>query len=293
MPVPLCLRHALLIVSVLAAAATCLSADEPDTREPSADVEAMLKRFVDECVAITPGENGFPTEFQIGQQSPQLCEQPVRQAVITHDFRICRYETTQELYLAVVGSNPSRWKGPRNSVETVSWQDSVRFCQRLTVLLKTRQLIQPNEEVRLPTEMEWEYCCRAGTSSRYSFGEDVGSAELDQSQLNQFAWSTHNAAGNDPAVGVLKPNPWGLYDMHGYLWEYVSDSWMTVSDSESSAGTETAIPVRVMRGGSWRDHAALLSSASRLPIPEYTAGDAVGFRCVIGVTPSAKNPSKQ
>lgn len=217
-----------------------------------------------------------------------------REMEMRTSFRISRYEVTQELYRAVTGINPSRWKGERNSVEMVSFQDAQQFCARLTLLLRNEKLLTDKEFVRLPTEAEWEYCCRAGTSTLFSFG-DSATAEGDQeniaSLLNEYAWHTGNAAGNDPVVGALKQNPWGLYDMHGYLWEYVSDPYT----APAPASNETSTPVknnspaanaaRIIRGGSWRDHHSLLTSHSRNLIPAYAISDAIGFRCVIETLP--------
>ena len=143
------------------------------------------------------------------------------------------------------------------------------------------------QQFRLPTEAEWEYCCRAGTDTLYSFGDTTrtqADAATASSILNEYAWHTGNAAGNDPAVGVLKPNPWGLFDMHGYLWEYVSDTYDASPAStprKATAGAST----RIIRSGSWRDHASHLTSGARLPIPDHVSSDAIGFRCVIAEKP--------
>jgi formylglycine-generating enzyme required for sulfatase activity len=212
---------------------------------------------------------------------------PERTVAMSQSFRISKYEMTQELYAVITGVNPSRWKGPRNSVESMSFLDAESFCTKLTVQLRAAKLIAPNEIVRLPTEAEWEYCCRAGTDTLYSFG-DSASAGTDgadaTSILNEYAWHTGNAAGNDPAVGVLKPNPWGLFDMHGYLWEYVSDKYRL----PDSLAPDQAIPgatTRIIRSGSWRDHASSLTSGARLPVPDHVSSDAIGFRCVIAKKP--------
>ena len=203
-------------------------------------------------------------------------------------FRISKFETTQDLYAAITGRNPSRWTGPRNSVESMSFLDAEVFCNKLTIQLRTAGLIAANEIVRLPTEVEWEYCCRAGTSTLYSFGESPQTASDPEDAtpvLNDYAWHTGNAAGNDPAVGVLKPNSWGLFDMHGYLWEFVSDEYTAAesaaSESAASSRQSTGATVRIIRGGSWRDHATHLTSGARQPVPDHVTSDAIGFRCII------------
>src|SRR5215213_8122225 len=154
----------------------------------------LLKTFRNEFVAISPGEGKFPPRLKVGD----------RDVPLTSPFWIAKYEVPQNLWEAVMGSNPSKWKGNRNSAEMFTYADAEDFCRRATVLMRKEKLIKQDEIIRLPTETEWEYCCRAGTTTKYSFGDDV-------EELNDYAWHTGNAAGNDPAVGEKKPNPWGLY----------------------------------------------------------------------------------
>ncbi len=250
----------------------------------------LLKDFVDNCILIEPGNEKFPQQFQMGRHFDGPFTLPERSVAMTQSFRISKFEMTQELYAAITGANPSRWKGPRNSVESMSFLDAEMFCTKLTTQLRAAKLIAANDDVRLPTEAEWEYSCRAGTDTLYGFG-DSASAKADgtdaTSILNEYAWHTGNAAGNDPAVGVLKANPWGLFDMHGYLWEYVSDEYAVPRVSDSSA-LRQAMPgatTRIIRGGSWRDHASRLTSGARLPLPDHVSSDAIGFRCVIAQKP--------
>ncbi len=316
---------------------------------------SLLKTFVDELVDITPGEGKFPATFQMGSADGDATERPQHAVTIKHKFAIAKYEVPQNLYQAVMGDNPSRWKGPRNSVEMMSWNDATAFCRKLTMQLREQKLIAKDEIIRLPTEAEWEYCCRGGTATRYSFGDEA--VETDEakmrfdvfltgfgdskigvikvvrqitelglkeakdlvestpkplkkgvtkddatkikteieaaggtclvrlmSPLDQYAWHTGNAAGNDPPVGALKPNPWGLYDMHGYLWEFTADGW---SEDYSQAPTDgSAVKVDekngqiVMRSGSWKDKFGKLTSTARRKFSVTEADDAVGFRCV-------------
>ncbi|APZ96788.1 formylglycine-generating enzyme family protein [Fuerstiella marisgermanici] len=260
-----------LIVSTnaLAVAQPATDKDRP-TAVPSESVDEMLKRFVDECVAIAPGSDRFPREFEVGEATPGKLELARQKATLKHDFRISKYETTQELYQAIQKSNPSRWQGPRNSVENVTWNDAQTFCNKLTQQLRAKKLIIATEVVRLPTAVEWEYCCRAGSKSRYCFGDTVAAGDSPTGTLDEYAWHTGNAAGNDPAVGVLKPNAWGLCDVHGYLWEFVS----TPDDTKTQ---------RQIRGGSWKDHHSLLTCSTFKPIAGDDKDDAIGFRCVIAV----------
>ena len=270
---------------------------------PAPDL-ALLKRFVDECVLIEPGTAPFPKQFQIGSKVEVETALPLSDVVMPIQFRICKYEMSQDLFEAVMQKNPSRWKGARNSVETIDFGDAEICCRILTIALHAAKLIGLNEVVRLPTEAEWEYCCRAGTTTTYSFG-DVATADGDKdnqaSVLSDYAWHTGNAAGNDPAVGSLKPNPWQLYDMHGYLWEFVTEpikpagpaaaavqSAANSSDSPPAAGSPLAEDRCIIRGGSWQDHHSALTSASRRSTRVSRKSDAIGFRCVIADQPQAK-----
>jgi formylglycine-generating enzyme required for sulfatase activity len=259
-------------------------ADQAELKQKQLD---LLRVFVSEFVEITPGRGKFPRSFQMGSADGPRSERPVRTVMFDYDFAMARYEVPQNLYEAVTGKNPSVWGGPRNSVEMMTWREAEAFCREATRLLREAELIGPNEVVRLPTEAEWEYCCRAGTTTAYSFG-DSATAPDDRgnraSLLDPWGWHTGNAAGNDPPVGAKKPNPWGLYDMHGYLWEYVADAWhedysrAPVDGSAREAdrpGTQ-----RVMRGGSWRDHHSHLKSTTRWAVPDHVRSDAIGFRCV-------------
>ena len=265
---------------------------------------ALLKRFVDECVLIEPGTAPFPKQFQIGSKVEVDTALPLSDVVMPIRFRICKYEMTQDLYEAVMQKNPSRWKGPRNSVETIDFGDTEHCCRKLTAILHSAKLIGLNEVVRLPTEAEWEYCCRAGTATTYSFGNVAtadGDTDNQASVLDDYAWHTGNAAGNDPAVGSLKPNPWQLYDMHGYLWEFVSEPYPpaasvavleqsaeTSADSTPTAGSPLSEARCIIRGGSWQDHHSTLTSASRRSTRVSRKSDAIGFRCVIADQPQAE-----
>lgn len=273
-------KIALIALTILSTSGIALHADD----KPAT---ALLKTFVDEFVEITPGEGNFPAQFDMGRRDGKPAERPQRFVRLTKPFAIAKYEVPQDLYEEVMGVNPSKWKGPRNSVEFLTWDDANTFCTKITKRLHAEHLIGADQIIRLPTEAEWEYCCRAGTTTRYSFG-DQPQNEKDVSPkatiLNQYAWHTGNAAGNDPPVGALKPNPWGLYDMHGYLWEFTADEWTANHNDASLSGSFKKLPIApktvTIRGGSWKDEYPDLTSSARRPISRTEKDDAVGFRCV-------------
>lgn len=252
---------------------TCGAAEPPD-------LNSLLQTFVEEFVAIQPGQGKFPDHLLIPAVN---AETPAKSIPIKDAFAIGKYEVPQNLYEAVMGVNPSRWKGPRNSVELMNWQEANKFCAVITGLLRERKLIGAEDVIRLPTELEWEYCCRAGTTTAYSFGEELRRANDPagkNSILDEYAWYTGNAAGNDPPVGALKPNPWGLYDMHGYLWEFTADAWSDRLQTEQREAPEVPEAI-VLKGGSWKDRAEQLTIQARKMWKSTAGDDAIGFRCVL------------
>jgi gluconolactonase len=210
--------------------------------DPTPQQVELLKVFREEFVSIESDGSKFPK-----------------------DASIAKYEVPQDLWEAVMGSNPSKWKGKRNSVEMLSLDEAQAFCATATGLMLAAKLIDEGQVVRLPAEAEWEYAARAGTTTKYSFGDDAD-------KLGDFGWFTGNAAGNDPPVGAKKPNPWGLYDMHGYLWEWTAES------GKAPAGS---VKTTAIRGGSWKDKAEDLTSASRKVVETSLKDDAVGLRCML------------
>ena len=262
-----------------------LAVDE--SLQVDSELPKLLQTFRDEFVAIKPGTRTFPEQFRFGSAD----DKNAVDVKLSKPFEISKYKMYQSLYEAVMGNNPSRWKGPRNSVEQVTYADCVEFCKKVTVLLRDAKLIEGNQSVRLPTEVEWEYSARAGTMTNYSFGDDAraeGDMENQATLLDPYAWHTGNAAGNDPAVGALKPNAWGLYDVHGYLWELCAADWSDALKDVAAAPHSPYVNAAgkaelvVMRGGSWKDKYTRLTSSSRSKFLKATGrDDAVGFRCVL------------
>ncbi len=247
----------------------------------------LLKTFREEFVQITPGEGKFPAEFKQGDKTIPI-SQPVHPVRMTKTFSIAKYEVPQNLWQTVTGRNRSEWKGPRNSAENINYLEAVEFCRAATKLMREKNLIKPTEEIRLPSESEWEYCCRAGTPTKYSFGDL-------ETELNDYCWHTGNAATNDPPVGAKKPNAWGLYDMHGYLREWCAD---VAEESYANAPADGEARFvgfaghRVIRGGSWTDIAEDCTSASRKIVSHRLRDAATGVRCVLADAPTEPTPFK-
>jgi formylglycine-generating enzyme required for sulfatase activity len=207
-------------------------------------------------------------EFMMGSENGGSAERPVHRVTISNSFYLGKYEVTQEQWEAVMGNNPSEFKGRSNPVENVSWHD-------VQVFIKELNQKEGTNKYRLPTEAEWEYAARAGTKTDYSFSDDA-------SQLGQYAWFDDNSGHTTHPVGQKKPNAWGLYDIAGNVYEWVQD-WYDGAYYEHPGqfvdprGPEEGAS-RVSRGGSWRYAAKSCRSADRLGImPDFRGGD-LGFR---------------
>lgn len=219
-------------------------------------------------------------------------EGPVHRVRITQPFWIGITEVTQEQFFRVMGANPSRSTAAALPVDRVAWSEAMEFCRRLTQTLGKKLA---GRVYRLPTEAEWEYACRAGSDTRYYFGDN-------DATLAEFAWFLHNSNGRLQPVGGTKPNPWGLYDMHGNAMEWVLDwasyDYYSVSPVDDPVGPPTGT-TRVGRGGSCESSPLECRSAARnLEMPQYRRSYA-GFRVVIGsadaltkmVVPNGETPA--
>jgi len=196
-------------------------------------------------------------------------EGPQRRVTISKAFYMGVTEVTQAQYECITGKNPSTFKDPQNPVEKVSWNDATAFCAALSK--KARRT------VRLPTEAQWEYACRAGTKTCFSFGDD-------DKYLDAHGWHVDNSGAKTHPVGQKKPNAFGLYDMHGNMYEWCRD-WYDEKfyakakdvDPENTTGAEC----RVLRGCAWKSAPQYCRTANRI---KHTSGkrfNDFGFRVVI------------
>jgi len=232
---------------------------EPEAREVTYYTNELGMEFV----LVQPGE--FTMGSARGESGREAEEGPQHQVRITRASYIGAHEVTQEQYAKVMGKNPSKFPSPRNPVERVSWLDAVEFCARLS---------DDDHIYRLPTEAEWEYACRAGSTTAYCYGDDAG-------QLGECAWYVVNSDETTHEVGLKQPNAWGLYDVHGNVWEWCQD-WRGPYErgpAEDPVGP-TAGTYRVVRGGSWFDYPLPLRSAARGRNSPSNRPDDHGFRVV-------------
>ena len=201
-------------------------------------------------------------------------------------FYIGKYEITQEEYEAVMGTNPSHFKGPNLPVEQVSWFDAVVYCNARSIKegLTPVYTIHEDEIVwdhnadgyRLPTEAEWEYACRAGTVTAFSPGDNITTGQVNYDGNYPYnKASTGIYRQKTVEVGTFAPNPWGLYDMHGNVYEWCWDQYnpYNVGGMDGSMLADA-----VIRGGSWYSEARFLRSANRIRAAHDARSYYIGFR---------------
>ena len=231
-------------------------------------------------------ENSFKMGSNVGDDD----EKPIHSVIITAPFWIGKYEVTQGEYHEIIGRNLSPSTDPQNPMQNLSWYDAVDFCDRLTEIEKENGRLPPDYVYRLPTEAEWEFCCRAGTNTEFSFG-------------NVLDWTMANFNGKYPygngekgkyrkhtlPVDSFEPNPWGIHNMHGNVWEWCLDK----ADWDSGVITETfqegikdpfntTGQYRIIRGGNFRSFAGNCRSGNRHVLRPSSRNDGLGFRVILG-----------
>ena len=235
-------------------------------------VEVEIENSIGMKLSVIP-----PGTFMMGSNDGRNNEKPAHQVTLTKPFMLGTYEVTQAQYEKVMDINPSKFKGANNPVETVSRNDAVEFCRRLSELRAEKAA---GRVYRLPTEAEWEFACRAGTTTTYSFGDG-------SSDLGDYAWYSANSRSTTHPVGGKQPNAWGLYDMHGNVWEWCQGMYGAYpSGSVTDPRGATSGSLRVGRGGCWLYTAEFCRSAYRSrDYPSYRS-NVNGFR--VCLSPSGK-----
>lgn len=234
------------------------SADIPETYTNSIGMEFVL---------IPAGE------FMMGSDNGHNTAKPTHEVTIGNDFYLGKYEVTQGQWVEVMGNNPYKFKSNDTPVFAVSWNEAHEFINKLNA-------IEGTNKYRLPSEAEWEYACRAGTTTNYSFGDD-------KLKLSEYAWWAINSGDERPpvhAVGQKKPNPLGLYDMYGNLFEWVQDEWNPNyygAPTDGSSWEDGSSSYRVIRGGAFNNFYDMCNSVSRINHDPENGMDDIGFRLVI------------
>jgi formylglycine-generating enzyme required for sulfatase activity len=272
---------ALLVLTLLACFGLSWAVPLPparDSKEVVVDLGGGVKM---EFVRVPKGV------FKMGsseQEDGREDNEELHDVEITRDFYLGKYTVTQEQYEWLMKKNPSCFSAggcgkakirgvdtKRLPVEQVSWDNAVRFCERLT-----EKHGMDGRKFRLPSEAEWEYACRSGSETRYYFGDD-------EEELDKYAWYRSNSGDRPHEVGTRKPNVWRFYDMHGNVCQWCAD-WYAPYPRELPkkdplrTNSETDKDYRVLRGGSWFRGASICRAADRYGEARRICDDDVGFR---------------
>ncbi|MEG4346619.1 SUMF1/EgtB/PvdO family nonheme iron enzyme [Microcoleus sp. A003_D6] len=206
-------------------------------------------------------------------------ERPQHQVTFAQPFYLGKYAVTQEQWQAVMGNNPSDFKGAKRPVESVTWNDAVQFCQKLSQ--------KTGKNYRLPSEAEWEYACRAGTTTPFYFGETITPDLVNYDGNYPYgAAPTGLYRQETTPVGSFPPNAFGLYDMHGNVWEWCADPWhgnYNGAPSDGSSWETGGNDNRVQRGGSWYSYAVVCRAAFRHFVSAGLSSRSGGFRVAVAL----------
>jgi formylglycine-generating enzyme required for sulfatase activity len=213
-----------------------------------------------------------PGAFHMGSSEDEEdrhdCE-TLHEVTLTSGYWLGKYPVTQAQWESVMGDNPSHFKGAGRPVETVSWTEASAFCEKLTAVESKAGRLPAGMAYQLPTEAEWEYACRAGTKTRFAFGDELTAKDANFDRN----------VGETTDVGKYPANPWGFHDTHGNVWEWCAD-WD--GDYPTGAVSDPVGPAvdsdRIERGGSWFNSANLARSAIRISYEPANGSYILGFR---------------
>jgi formylglycine-generating enzyme required for sulfatase activity len=261
-----------------AASKTAVSQNQspPSSAPPSVRPSTLTIRTTKSVMVLINGGT-----FTMGSPAnePERESNEIQHQVTVSSFYMGKYEVTQAEYRAVMGTNPSEFKGDNLPVENVTWYEAVEYCNRLSRQEGRTPAYTINGEnvtwnfnangYRLPTEAEWEYACRAGTTTPFNTGNNITTSQANYD--GTYSGKT--------AVGSFAPNPWGLYDMHGNVWEWCWDYWYDYSSvAQTNPRGASSGTGGVLRGGSWYNSAQLVRSAFRNYSDPAYRNFGIGFR---------------
>jgi formylglycine-generating enzyme required for sulfatase activity len=230
--------------------------------------------------------NTFTLGSPAGEEGRSLDEGPQAVVTLTRGFWMAKLLVTQADYLALIGSNPSDFQGDlTRPVESVTWLDATNYCAKLSQQDLAAGRIPPGSHYRLPTEAEWECAARAGTTTRYYYGDDPGAANL-----SSHAWFGAIGGVTTHPVGLKPPNPWGLFDMEGNANEWCQDWYGPYAgglQTDPQGPASSATGVKVIRGGPWDAFDSDCRSARRMneAVSPFIRDDTIGFRVVLAIDP--------
>ena len=241
---------------------------EPSLSPPKLETIELGNGITMEFVMVAPGTFMMGSTYEsVGAGD----ETPCHKVTLSRSFLLGKCEVTQEQWSQIMGSNPSRFKGKKLPVETVSWNDCQHFLAKLSEL--------SGRTFSLPTEAQWEYACRAGTATAWNSGEEA--------TVPGSAWHDENSGGRTHPVGGKTPNAWGFHDLHGNIGEWCADwyaSHYPPDDAIDPKGPPSG-DSKVVRGGAWGDNPSMLRSPSRNANGPDGANHGIGFRCVLEIKP--------
>lgn len=265
------------LVAFIVLACVCARGEDENPKELSLDLGGELKL---ELVLIPAGT------FDMGSpdtEESRKSGEKKHAVTISKPFYMAKYEVTQEQYEAIAKENQSKNKGPKLPVERVTWEEATKYCEKLSE--------KSAKAVKLPTEAQWEYACRAGTTAPFSFGETIAADQANYNTDEKYGTGVkvEKKESKTVAVGSFKPNAWGLYDMHGNVWEWCRDWYDSkypdgaATDPEGpKAGTEDPAS-RVLRGGSFISPPSILRSAARDTLAPTFRNSHGGFRVIVQI----------
>jgi len=252
--------------------------DWPDKYTESAKVRVIASDSLPQGPRLGP--DGFvwipPGNFVMGSpvsEGGEDRERPQHEVIIFPGFWMCDHEVTQKEYETIMGSSPALFKGESRPVENIKWSEAAEFCKRLTNRERLSGKISNSESYRLPTEAEWEYAARAGTTTaRYN-------------EVSKTAWIDSNSGGETKSVKLKQANPWGLYDMLGNVWEWVWDlaELYPANSVVNPVGAECCSN-HLFRGGAWSQPAGRARAAQRYEMWGDGSSSDLGFRIVLSTT---------